>query len=121
MDTSYYFKNLQLKKFKGDKCLALTTKTDKTELQTNIALNATTSVVKKAVETPINKFKCMEKTEIYYLCRKYKRPIVINSEKAFLKCSNCRTLQWSADLQHSGKCRLQYCNAARVDVSEFSL
>ena len=117
--TSYYFEDLQLKKFKGDNFLASTTKTNETALEINIQLTATTSVVKKSVEIPINRFKYMEKNRNSLMCQKCKRPIVINSEKSFLKCSNCRTLQRSADLQHSWKSTLQYCNTAGEDVSEF--
>ena len=103
-NASYYFENLQLKKFKGEKFLASTAKTSKTELETHIELPATTTIDKKAVEIPINRFDYVEKIEFYYLYRKYKLPIVINSEKAFLECWNCRAFQRSADLHYSGKC-----------------
>ena len=58
-DTSYYFENLQLKKFKAEKYLSSTSKTNKTELETNIDLPASTTVDKKSVEMEIERFESM--------------------------------------------------------------
>ena len=59
-NTSYDFENVQLKNFKGKKFLASTTKTNKTKLETDIELPATTIIDKKAVEIPINRFEYIE-------------------------------------------------------------